>query len=137
MTSTNISLTFGDIFEFCENKYVFLVATLRHVYIAKILTDSDTKTVESLLKVHQKRGEPMEENPLFWFVRLSSEDFKDQWAHLAHAQQSADSCKFFKKIISQKLVEADLIALKKEILEKRTWEELKREIKDLPTTNCR
>ncbi|KKP61243.1 MAG: hypothetical protein UR54_C0004G0017 [Candidatus Roizmanbacteria bacterium GW2011_GWA2_34_18] len=137
MISSNISFTFGDIIEFYESKYVFLVATLRFVFIARILTEYNTKEAESLLKIHQNKGSSVEENPLFWFVRLTTEDFQGQWAHLAHAQQSSDSSKFFKKISSKKLVEADLIALKKEILEKRTWPELKREIKDIPTTNVR
>ncbi len=137
MNSSDISLTFGDIVEYFESKYVFLVATLRFVFIAKILTESTTKEAESLLKIHQKKGSPIEEISLFWFVRLTTEDFKGQWANLAKAQQSSNASKFFRKINSLKLVEDDLIALKKEILDKRTWPELKREIKDLPTTNCK
>lgn len=137
MTSSDITYTFGDILEYFESKYVFLVATLRFVFIAKILTETDTREAENLLRIHQKKGSPIEEISLFWFVRLKTEDFKGQWANLAKAQQSSDSSKFFKKINSLKLVEDDLIALKKEILSKRTWPELKREIKDIPTTNCK
>ncbi|KKP32437.1 MAG: hypothetical protein UR23_C0060G0007 [Candidatus Roizmanbacteria bacterium GW2011_GWA2_32_13] len=124
-------MTFGDIIQYEGDKYVFLVPSLQFVYVAKILTDSETKLFEKMYQDHQKRGEPVEEKGVFWFVRLTCKDFKDQWAHLANAQKNVIYSKWFKPINSEKLNVKDLISLKKEILEKRTWPELKDLIKDI------
>lgn len=131
MTPIDSSLTFGDVIEYMEDRYIFLVSSLNFVYIARILTDSETKQFDKMHEDHLKKGLPTEEKSLFWFVRLTCDDFRGQWAHLAHAQKGVDIHKWFVKITSVSLNKKDLTALKKEILEKRTWDELKELVKGI------
>lgn len=131
--SSSISLTFGDVFEWRNEKYIFLVPTLEFVYIAKVLSDSESKVVLQLHKKHLYSGSTtaVAELPLFWFVRLTCDDFKGQLAHLAKAQQGANYSRFFQPVPSIKIPKEDLDRIKEEIMKKRTWPELKKEIKDL------
>lgn len=131
MSSPIETLTFGNVFEFMEYKYIFLVSSLKYVYIAKILSDTETKSLEKMLENHLKKGNPIDDIPIFWFVRLSTLDFKGQWAYLAKPYQDASYSKFFKKINTLKIDKKDLEALKKEILSKNTWPELKDLIRDI------
>ncbi|EKD94606.1 MAG: hypothetical protein ACD_26C00020G0002 [uncultured bacterium] len=125
------SFSFGDVIEYMEDKYIFLVPSLHFVYIAKILSDSETKIFNKMYQSHLKKGEPVEEKMVFWFVRLTCEDFKGQLAHLANAQKDVIYSKWFRKDNSARINKEDLGSLKKEILEKRTWPELKDLVKDI------
>ncbi len=131
MSKDNSTLFFGDIIEFCENEYIFLVPSLRYVYIAKILSGHDTKQVLKMKEIHSSKGKPQEDLPLFWIVRLTCEDFKDQAVSFANAAKDVSYSKRFRKLNSHKVNTKDLKALKEEILKKNTWPELKDLIKDI------
>jgi hypothetical protein len=128
------SCSFGDIIKHVAKgeKYVFLALTLDFVFIAKILSDSESKQLFRMHDDHLSKGNSIDEIPTFWFIKLSCEEFFGQAAHLANAQRAADDSRYFIKVNSEKLNEADIKALKKEILEKRTWKQLKDTIKDIP-----
>lgn len=125
------SFTFGDVIEFCEDKFVFLAPSVNFVYVARIISPSETLQMEKLLKIHLDRGEPIEEKSIFWFVKLTCEDFRNQWASLAGAQKNPIYSSRYKKIENEKLNITDKKALKKEILEKNLWLDLKNQIIDI------
>ena len=120
--------TFGDIVEFCEDKYVFLISTVRFVYLAKILTHSETRELIKMRDQSLSRGNSNQDPPIFWFVRLTTDEFQQQVAHLANALKDGN---YQYRKIDSRLNKTDLTALKKEILRKRTYDELKEHIKDI------
>ena len=130
MTTSVDSFTFGDVLEYYQDKYIFLLATIEFVYIARILSDSECKNWSALHNSFLERGDLNDEIPTYWFVKLTSEEFKNQITILANAQRDGNISKFLKKN-TQKINKDDLIALRKEILEKRTWEELKEGIRNI------
>lgn len=131
MSAENITFSFGDVIGFYEDEYIFLVPSLRYVYIAKILTHSETKQVLKSQETHFSKGKSKDDPPLYWIVRLSSDDFEDQAVTFANAPKDVSYSKRFKKLSSKKINARDLVALKGEILKKNTWPELKELIRDI------
>lgn len=122
---------FGDILaDSNEDKYIYLTASLEYVYVARILTSTETNATLTMKENFLKRSAPIEDQPLFWLIRLTCEDFKGQAALLTNPQKGIEYQKHFKKIASNILTEEDLLALKKEILRIRTFPELKQLITD-------
>lgn len=108
---------FGDIFRYNEELYVFLAATDEIIYAAKIL---DPDTVEQIEILNNKRAskhdaEKSDGNKLFWYVVLTTEDFKNHAAHLAKTDQDATKDQYF-DWIGKTLNESDSTELRIEIL---------------------
>lgn len=131
MSKNNITFAFGDIIEYSEEKYIFLVPSLHYVYLAKILSDFQTKQILKMREIHFKKGNPQDDIPAFWIVRLSCDDFKDQVASLARPLMDQHYSKFFRRIPSLKINEKDLRSLKEEILKKNMYPELKELVRDI------
>lgn len=75
-------LTFGDVFRHKEKEYVYLASTADVVYAARILNTDEGRQILGLMeKLSANRSRIT--NPLFCFVVLDTEDFKDRLAHFA------------------------------------------------------
>lgn len=79
----NISfINFGDIFRHKGEEYIFLKATEDKIYAAKILNNELSRKVSSFYEKQQVKGKKdLESHPLFAFVTLTTDQFKDRLAH--------------------------------------------------------
>ena len=105
-------INFGTIFRFKELYYIYLVQTDDVLYAAKILDKEltkqlvrsrDSKSRSSINKTHEK--------PLYCFVILHTNQFKDQAAHYGSPDMATD---LDMEVISM-LNEEDVKSLKNEI----------------------
>lgn len=127
-----LAYTFGTIFKYGDSKFIYLLETLKVVYVAKILDDYTTKLLEKMYLNKMKKGEiEIQHGTQFCFIKLTCDDFKNQAAVYGHEPISTIYRKFFIPIPSESVIKEDLKALKKEILTKPSWEELREKIKDI------
>lgn len=77
------SIKFGDIFKHREKDYVFLAKTDETLYAAEILDIEQTTKVERLNNFRARGPDAgrYKNNPLFCYVILSTEEFKNRGAH--------------------------------------------------------
>lgn len=127
-----LTYTFGSVFKYNGTKFIYLVETLKVVYVAKILDDYTTKLLEKMYLNKLKKGEiAANQGSQFCFIKLTCDDFKNQAAVYGHEPISAIFSRFFIQIPSEKISISDLRALKKEILTKPSWEELREKVKEI------
>ncbi len=77
------SIKFGDVFRYREKDYVFLAKTAEVLYAAQILDEERTKVIKDLdnLRASKPDAQKYRSNPLYCYVVLSTEEFKDRMAH--------------------------------------------------------
>ncbi|PIP64270.1 hypothetical protein COW57_03945 [Candidatus Roizmanbacteria bacterium CG17_big_fil_post_rev_8_21_14_2_50_39_7] len=122
--------TFGTIFKYDSCKFIYLLETFKVVYVAKILDDYTTKSLEKMyLKKVRKSEIEVQQGNQFCFIKLTCDDFKNQAAVYGHVPISTIYSKFFTPIPSESISNEDLIALKNEIQTKPSWEELREKVK--------
>ena len=127
-----LAYTFGTVFKYDGNKFIYLIETLKVVYVAKILDDYTTKLLEKMYLNKMKKGDfQVQHGNQFCFIKLTCDDFKNQAAVYGHEPISTIYRKYFIPILSENVIKEDLKALKKEILTKPSWEELREKIKDI------
>ena len=124
-------IDFGSVVYYNEIEYVFLAETEEIIYLARILNKEDTKKIlEQYKKVYStgSKNTPIRlQNPLYSFIELKTDQFRDRIAHLNRTDQSFDSAMIFRKICD--LLNEDKRDLKKEIL--RETSAVPRELKTL------
>lgn len=127
-----ITYTFGALFQYNDSKFIYLAETLKEVYVAKIIDDNITKQLEKIYLNKLKRGRTdIDHGMQFCFIKLTCEDFKDQGALYGHQPISLVYRRFFIPILSENISNDDLKTLKKEILDKPSWGELKERVKGI------
>lgn len=80
-------ITFGDIFRYKEEEYVYLAQNGDTVYAAKILDKEKTDQVLKLDK-RRMRNEKVKSNVLYSFVVLSTNEFKNRMAHFSNTDKN-------------------------------------------------
>ncbi len=120
-------LSFGDVFRYREEEYVYLARTEDVFYTAKILNKEDTSKVENQAN---RPSRIQIKSPLYCFVMLDTEEFKERMAHLHNTDKNEVNI-YSDKYCS--LNKKDLNALKAEILDPETLvpRQLKESIKDI------
>ena len=104
----------GDVFRYRENLYVYLVQKDDITFVAKILSREDTSQLVKLREVQElKPNKKVHERPMFCFVVLSTDAFKDQGAHYGSPQMDTDVTE--KAQFISNLNDQDIESLKLEI----------------------
>lgn len=126
--------TFGDIFKYREKDFVYLAQTSDILYAARILPQEVSKDLnreEKKIK-DASRVKTMLTNNLYFFVTLTTDEFKDRIAHLGNTQQDESTTTACISLDSSgKLNNFDLRQIKKEIEETYVPQELKELTKDI------
>lgn len=73
-------ITFGDIFRYKEEEFVYLAQNGNVVYVAKILNEEKTNQILELEK-RRMRNTKIKNHVLYSFVVLSTDEFKNRMAH--------------------------------------------------------
>jgi hypothetical protein len=111
------SYNFGDIISYRNEEYVFLASTEDSIFLAKILSHEDSETVKSLDKKMTDNGLPHAMNKLsVCFIVLSTAEFKNRAVFYGRTQYPFD---MLTNKLSTYINDADLKALKQEILQSR------------------
>ena len=121
-------LSFGDVFRYKENEYVYLARTDDIFYTAKILNKTDTHEVK---KIADSRAHKLPvKSPVYCFVMLDTQEFTERMAHLFNTDKN-DVNVYIDKYCT--LCSKDLQAIKKEILDDETMvpRQLKELVKDI------
>ena len=109
----NTSLLFGDIFSFNDKNYIFLAKTENEVFAAEILSIKLSSQIENRYKqICWQNSTIKENNVLYCYVVLRTEEYKDRLAHLGLANKNNID---FDKLINKLTITLD-IKDKKEIL---------------------
>lgn len=124
-------ITFGEVVNYDEAQYVFLAATEKIIYLAKILNSHEAKRVNNLCAKRQSDGQlaKVENSPLYCFVILSTDNFKDRMAHLGSTGHD-----FISNLVMDiigRLNGDDLREIKKTIITGPVPTELKELVRDL------
>ena len=127
-----IAYTFGTLFHYDGGVFIYLAENLKEVFVAKIIDTGTTKLLEKMyFKKILKGKSDVDYGTQFCFIKLTCEDFKDQGAVYGHQPISSTYRKFFIPILSEFVSNEDLKLLKKEILYKPSWEDLKEKVKNI------
>ena len=118
-------LSFGDVFRYKEEDYIYLARTEDVFYTARILSVNDTALVLKQSNT-TRASRPGVQSPLYCFVILSTEGFNERMAHLFNPDKNEVNI-YTDKYCS--INPGDLKALKKEILDPETL--VPRQLKDL------
>ena len=80
-------ITFGDIFRYREEEFVYLAQNGEIVYAAKIL---DKEKADQILKLDKlkTRNEKTKNNVLYSFVILSTDEFRNRMAHFYNTDKN-------------------------------------------------
>ena len=76
----------GDVFRYKEREYVYLIEYNDIIFAARILDENESEqlnTVYEKKKIRGKTTKGLENEPIFCFVMLNTEEFKGRVAHLA------------------------------------------------------
>lgn len=127
-----LTYTFGTVFKYKNDKFIYLTETLDVVYVAKILDDSLTKALDKmLLKKIQKGSIVSQLGRQFSYIKLTCNDFKNQAALHGHDPISVIYRRYFILLQSESISKIDMLQLKDDILNKPSWNELKDKIIDI------
>lgn len=108
-------LFFGDIFRYEENEFVYLCGADDIIYAARILDEDLSKRILFESEKAASRGKQVDSMPVYCFVILKTQDFKNRAAYFGSPDFSGICSD--RKICS--LVEDDIASIKKEILASR------------------
>ena len=76
----------GDVFRHKEREYVYLIEYNDIIFAARILDQDESERLNTVYEKKKIRGETikgLEDEPIFCFVMLNTEEFKGRIAHLA------------------------------------------------------
>ena len=76
----------GDVFRHKEREYVYLIEYNDIIFAARILDQDESEQLNTIYEKKKLRGETtkgLENEPIFCFVMLNTEEFKGRVAHLA------------------------------------------------------
>ncbi len=126
-------ITFGDIFNYNEQDYVFLAKTEDIVYAAKILDREHSilyKKIFTKISKNSQRSSELTQRYLYCFIELKTEDFKERVCYYGKSDKS-DVSDFLANIFS-KLDQEDIRELHKELLtDDLVTEQLKELVKEI------
>lgn len=130
----SIIATFGNIFNFNEKDYVFLAKTEDVIYAAEIFDNEKSilcKKALGKITKNSQQSYKLRQQPLYCFIVLRTEEFKERVAHYGQSAQG-DVPNFFENPICS-LNSTDLTELHKELLndDSAVPELLKELIKDI------
>lgn len=122
------SIVFGDVFEHNNKFYVFLVKSEEVLYVAEILNLEKSQLLERSFNAAIRKNRPIR-NPLYCYVKLETEKFKDRVAHCGLPGKDIFSIKKSSIILKSK----DIKAIYKEIRDDKAPVpiELKKLVKEL------
>ncbi len=127
-----MTYTFGTLFNFNGGKFIYLAENLNEVFVAKIIDVYTTKALEKIYLNKISRGKKdIDYGTQFCFIKLTCEDFKDQGAVYGHQPITAVYRKFFIPNLTEEVSKDDLRSLKKEIIDRPSWEDLKERVKNI------
>jgi hypothetical protein len=112
-------LFFGDIFTYRDKLYVYLDMDEDTVYAARVLSAREAKPFVSMREdsIKQRGEKETRQLPAFCFVQLVTEHIDSgSVAHLANTQTQKEPNRFLHGD-GERLCKADLLELRKEILE--------------------
>ena len=130
------SIKFGDVFVSKGDYYVYLALQDNLLYVAKILDDEAAEKIERLFEIRTRQGggraEKANDNILFSYVVLKTEEFKNKMCHFKDAKDGKDSENdaLFDKLIGP-LDKEDLTQIKDEIINGPVSKLLKDLIRDI------
>lgn len=110
-------LTFGQVILFEGNHYVWLAPDPENeeYHVAKILDKEKTKKLIATDKTTEKKiNSPSYDSPIYAYVILSSQAFKDRAAHLFRSNEYVEKDMNFS--VMGTLMDSDIKELKKRIL---------------------
>lgn len=113
-----MTLTFGGIFRFAENDYVFLAEAEDVIYAARILELTETKRLTSLFDKRVKQNTVnLNRIAIFTFVELKT---KEYFGRAALLHKTGQSIGIQIQSLNIRLCDEDLKNIKQEILESKT-----------------
>lgn len=126
-------ITFGEVVKYKEVEYVYLAATEEVIYLAKILNHTDGEAINKLYIKRQSQGAmsniKIADSPLYCFVQLTTNEFKDRLAHFHQPGQDFGRDYIMDSI--GRLNDADLKEIKETIMKGPVPLELKELIKNI------
>lgn len=124
-------ITFGEVLNFEGAQYVYLAATEEIIYLAKILSRSEAERINNLCARRQSDGQinRVDNSPLYCFVILSTDEFRDKMAHLGKTDHGFNLDSYMDSI--GRLNKIDLRAIKKTISSGPVPIELKELVKNI------
>ena len=85
-----------------EAKFIYLIETIKVVYVAKILNDYTTKLLERMYLNKLRKGEiEANQGSQFCFIKLTCDDFRNQAAIYGHEPISSVYSGFFIQLPSE------------------------------------
>ena len=84
------SLVFGDLFEYNNKTYIFLVKTESVFYAAEILNLGLSKAIDKAYQRAMAQNRRIDQNILFCYVKLQTKDFKERLAFLGGTGKDRD-----------------------------------------------
>lgn len=104
--------SFGDVFKYNDNHYIFLTSTTEATYCAKILDKRTSKELDSFYTRNLRKNKNTTDKPIYCYTVLTTENFKEQAAFFGQPEIPG--------IVTNKycqLDKKDLKEIKKDILE--------------------
>lgn len=125
------SFAFGDVFQYGDNEFIFLVDTEDVTYAARILNKELTKLLIKGTETAVRRNSRVIDNLTYSFVELQTQELKERAAHfLMTGKDKFDGSIYTPLNII--LCEEDLKAIKEEITSKKCVSiKLKELVKDI------
>ena len=132
-----IILSFGEVFFFENDYYIFLGDTGRTIYAAKILDVRQSWDIEKYQNDEIKRNGTVNLNDrrIFSFVILKTDQFRDRAASFVKPDIDGSYQHFIVEPDGKSIIDEDILALRDRVLEMRTVpQELRDIINDLDFT---
>ncbi|MDP3934862.1 MAG: hypothetical protein Q8Q46_01430 [Candidatus Giovannonibacteria bacterium] len=125
------TIKFGDVFKYKEKEYVYLVKTDEILYVAAILNKEDTSRVNTRYENLERNGkiDQYKDHPLYCFVMLTTEEFKDRMANFYRPGHDESNLNFGGILCSLNV--RDLKDIKSEILKGPVPKELQELVKNI------
>ena len=126
-----ISFTFGDIFQYNDNEYIFLAETEDILYAARILNKENTAVLKKGTEAAIRRNSPMLDNLTYSFVILQTQELKERAVYFATTGKEKFDGPIFTPL-NIELCKEDLKGIKDEITRKKCVSlKLKELVKDI------
>lgn len=124
------SFSFGDLFQYGGQDYIFLAETEDTLFAAKILDKELTRKLKQRVEKNIANNTYDSNLTIYSFVELQTEDLKERVAHFARTGDESFSRVIFEPLGVELCVE-DLRNIKEEIASKRVPNKLKELIEDI------
>lgn len=125
------SFTFGDVFQYGDNEYIFLADTEDVTYAARILNKELTKQLIKGTEAAVRRNSRVIDSLIYSFVELQTQELKERAAHFLMTGKDKFDGSIYTPL-NIVLCEEDLKAIKEEITSKKCVSiKLKELVKDI------